>query len=221
MVDPITSRLWLMRALFLAMSIVLIFAHLVPLRFSSTDVEFSTQIELTETGNETSEAEIARQRVEADRSVLTAEEVTPTLRIAPDILLAITLCWLIRRPRYVPVFLIGLVFLMTDLLLMRPPGLMAALVVLTTEFLRARLHLLRELPFLFEWGVIGGAILVVFIADRSMLSLALTGTPTLSQTLVLALTTWAVYPIVTVVSKLWLGFDKMTSGELTATGQHT
>ena len=61
----------------------------------------------------------------------------------PDIILLIALSWIVMRPDYVPVLLLAVVFLLTDLLLMRPPGLWTALAVLAGEFLRNRQLQLR------------------------------------------------------------------------------
>ena len=63
----------------------------------------------------------------------------------PDILLAITVVWVSRRPDHVPLWLVAGLFLLVDLLFQRPPGLMAALVLLLTEFLRARTDGFRSL----------------------------------------------------------------------------
>jgi penicillin-binding protein 2 len=76
----------------------------------------------------------------------------------PDILLLITIAWVLRRPDYVPVGLIAAAFLMADFLFMRPPGLWAALVVLATEYLRAREAGWRDLPFLLEWAIVGAVL---------------------------------------------------------------
>ena len=43
----------------------------------------------------------------------------------PDVLLALTLAWVLRRQAHLPAALIALVFLAEDLFLMRPPGLWA------------------------------------------------------------------------------------------------
>ena len=61
----------------------------------------------------------------------------------PDIILLIALAWIVMRPEYVPVLLLAAVCLLTDLLLLRPPGLWTALVVLAGEFLPMG----RRLPF--------------------------------------------------------------------------
>ncbi|MEL7116204.1 MAG: rod shape-determining protein MreD, partial [Pseudomonadota bacterium] len=70
----------------------------------------------------------------------------------PDLLICITLAWVLRRPHYVPVLLVAALFLMADILFMRPLGLYAALVVLAVEFLRARAGQTREQTFPAEWA---------------------------------------------------------------------
>ena len=42
---------------------------------------------------------------------------------APDLLIGLTLCWTMRRPDYVPLGLVALVFFLADVLHMRPLGL--------------------------------------------------------------------------------------------------
>ncbi len=66
---------------------------------------------------------------------------------APDLLLCVTLAWVARRPEFVPVLLVAAVFLSTDLLFHRPPGLWTALVLILTQSLRARATGLRNVQF--------------------------------------------------------------------------
>ncbi|NCO16036.1 MAG: rod shape-determining protein MreD, partial [Alphaproteobacteria bacterium] len=56
----------------------------------------------------------------------------------PDLMLCLILAWVQRRPDYLPAPLIALVVLTEDFLMLRPPGLWTAIVVLATEFLRGR-----------------------------------------------------------------------------------
>ena len=56
----------------------------------------------------------------------------------PDILLCVIFAWAMRRPDFLPVWLLVAVLLTEDMILMRPPGLWTAIVVLATEFLRGR-----------------------------------------------------------------------------------
>ena len=45
----------------------------------------------------------------------------------PDLMLGFAFAWSARKPVYVPVILLGLMLLLSDLLLQRPPGLWAFL----------------------------------------------------------------------------------------------
>ena len=48
----------------------------------------------------------------------------------PDLILALTIAWAVRRPDHLPILTVAGAALAVDLLLMRPPGLMAALTVI-------------------------------------------------------------------------------------------
>ena len=56
----------------------------------------------------------------------------------PDLLLALTLAWVLRQPAVVPIGSILVEFLLADFLFQRPPGLWTILVILTSESLRRR-----------------------------------------------------------------------------------
>ena len=95
----------------------------------------------------------------------------------PDLMLGLMLAWVTRRPDHLPAVLIGLVVLAEDLMLMRPPGLWAALVVLATEFLRARSTLTRELGFAAEWLLIAVVMVTMLLGYRLIYSLTFLGQP--------------------------------------------
>ena len=79
----------------------------------------------------------------------------PAVIPAPDLLLCLAIAWVLRRPDFIPVVVIVAVFLMEDILSMRPPGLWTLIVLFGTEFLRSRATLTRDLPFLLEWAMVG------------------------------------------------------------------
>lgn len=83
----------------------------------------------------------------------------------PDLLLLIALSWTVMRPSSVPVPLIAAVFLVADLLFMRPPGLWTALVVLGCEFLRFRRILIRNAPFFVEWLLVAAVIVTITLVN--------------------------------------------------------
>ncbi|WP_415182718.1 rod shape-determining protein MreD [Phaeovulum sp.] len=120
----------------------------------------------------------------------------------PDLTLALTLVWVVRRPRYVPVLLIAAVFFLEDLLFLRPPGLWTLIVVLATEFLRSRETTLRQLPFISEWLIVGALMVVMLLANRLVLALVVVPQPTLEQTLLQMQATLIAYPLVALVSQV-------------------
>jgi rod shape-determining protein MreD len=103
-------------------------------------------------------------------AVLPLDRLPGTLP-GPDLLLATTLVWVIRRPDAVPVSVITIVFLLADIFWMRPPGLMTAAVVLGTEFLRRRSELTTEVSFVAEWGVASAIAASIVIGQSAVLVL--------------------------------------------------
>jgi rod shape-determining protein MreD len=136
----------------------------------------------------------------------------------PDLLICITFAWVLRRPQYVPTPLIALVFLVTDMLFMRPPGLWTALVVLGVEFLRAKESTSRELPFLVEWAMVSGVLLVMTLADRLVQSALLINQVGFGLVLLQFVTTILAYPLIVLLSYLLFGVKRMAPGEIDKTG---
>lgn len=138
---------------------------------------------------------------------------------APDLLFAMTLTWVLRRPDYVPALLIAVVFLLEDMLTMRPPGLWAAIVVVASEFMRGRAALSREVSFVVEWLIVGIVMVASVLAYRLMLSLVMLPQVSLAQSVIQLVLTILSYPVVVVVSRLALGVRKPATGEVDAYGR--
>lgn len=131
----------------------------------------------------------------------------------PDLLLCLMLAWVMRRPDYLPLVLIVLVTLVEDLILMRPPGLWTALVVLATEFLRSRVALTRELSFVVEWLLVLGLMVAMLLAYRLVFALALLPQAPFGYAVVQVLWSALVYPLVVGVSWLVLDLHKPAKGQ--------
>lgn len=172
MVDPLTTRRALHRALFLAIVAVTLFLRLLPL--SPGHGGFP----------------------------------------GPDLVLALTLAWLMRRPDFVPALLIAAVVLLEDLMFLRPPGLWPLIVLLGTESLRARQDSLRTLPFAVEWLVVAAVVAGMVLANRAVLALVLVPQPALGQDLLRMVATLAVYPAVVLASRLALDLRHAPPGEV-------
>ena len=146
-------------------------------------------------------------------------DLRPATWAAPDLLLAMTCIWVARRPDYVPVYIVAGVFFMADLLLQRPPGLWAALVVLLTEAIRTRHRDLRAMPFLAEWGFVALALTMITLANRFVLAIVVTPQAPLTLTLMQLAGTIVIYPLGVLVAHYIFGVARPAPGDLRTSGK--
>ena len=139
----------------------------------------------------------------------------------PDVILLIAFSWIVMRPDFVPVALLAGVFLLVDLLLMRPPGLWTALVVLGGEFLRSRQAQLRAASFVMEWALVGGLIVVITIAYGVILAIFGVTQPSLGLTIMRLLFTIFCYPLVVILAGRAFGLRKVRAGDQDGFGQRS
>lgn len=135
-------------------------------------------------------------------------ETLPRGWAPPDYLIAFTFAWALRRPDYVPILAIAGVFLLADLLFQRPPGLLAALVVLGTEYLRIRFAGLRDASFAGEWIAVCVMIAAITLANRLILSVVASTLPPLAPSVIQMVLTMAFYPFAVLLSQSLLGVRK-------------
>jgi rod shape-determining protein MreD len=194
MIDGATRDIWLHRVLFLAIALGLLFWRLLPLP-------------LAEAGSCMPEATFCRFWVWLDR--------VP----GPDLLLCLIFAWTMRRPDYLPVLLIAAVVLLEDLLLMRPPGLWTALVLMSSEFVRGRVALTRELNFAVEWLLVTGLMFAMIVIYRLIFAMVLLPQPGLGFALVQLFWSVLFYPAVVYLSRVVLDLRKPAMGEVDAYGR--
>ncbi|QBF30260.1 rod shape-determining protein MreD [Thalassococcus sp. S3] len=171
-----SSRVWVMRAAYLGLALLIIFFQLLPL------------------------------------------STLPPFWAWPDLLLAITFAWAMRRPDYVPALSIAGVMLLSDLILMRPPGLMAALVVFGAAQLKNRTGGLRDASFVGEWVAAGMMMVLVVILNRVILATLIVDQAPLGLTLIQLIMTIAAYPAVVLLSHVLLGVRKLSPNSEDALG---
>lgn len=148
-------------------------------------------------------------------------ETVPRQWAPPDILLAFTFAWILRRPDYVPTLLIAGVFLLADLLLQRPPGLYAALVVLGSDFLRSRASGLSEAGFLGEWTTVAIVLSAVMVIQRLILGAVVLHDVPLTLTGSRLVLTIAIYPLAVMITQSGFGVRKPTPADTNAMGART
>lgn len=119
----------------------------------------------------------------------------------PDMLIAFVFAWALRRPEYVPILSIAGVMLMADLMLQRPPGLLALLVLGGTEYLRLRLAGLKDASFAGEWFAVCIVLVGVTVLNRSILTLLAVQQASLGLSLMQMLMTIAIYPLAVLLTQ--------------------
>lgn len=143
----------------------------------------------------------------------------PPVWAGPDLLLAITLLWVMRRPDLVPMPVIALSWFITDFLLQRPPGLMTALVLIASEALRHRNAQLRALPPILEWLTASAVVIAITLGKRIVLALLVTPLAPLGLTLMQMVMTLLAWPVVAVVARFVFGVTRLAPGEVDALGK--
>jgi rod shape-determining protein MreD len=133
--------------------------------------------------------------------------------------LCLIIAWVVRRPDYLPLAMIVIVVLIEDLILMRPPGLWTALVVLATEFLRSRVALTRELNFVVEWVLVAGLMVGILLTYRLVFAVAFVPQPPFGFAAVQVLWSIVLYPVVVGLSRLVLDLRKPATGEVDSFGR--
>jgi len=134
----------------------------------------------------------------------------------PDVMLALAFAWVLRRPDFVPPLLIAGLFLLTDLLFQRPPGLWAALVLLGSQTLRAREPGLRDLTFAVEWVSVATTLVAMTLGYRIILAILMVDQAPLGLSLMQLVLTLMVYPVVALISHTAFGVRKIAPGDIDA-----
>ncbi|MCK8464189.1 rod shape-determining protein MreD [Aliiroseovarius sp. S1339] len=140
-------------------------------------------------------------------------DLTPGRIPGPDILLAFTFAWVLRRPDYVPVLLVAILFFLMDMLLLRVPGVWPLMIVAGSEFLRRREHGMREQHFLVEWGLVAMTLLAMLIGQRLLLAVFFVDQVPFGLALMQIISTAAVYPMIVFISVFLLGVEKLQPGD--------
>ncbi len=186
------NSIWYYRGVFVALALILLFFRLLPLGAPSASTLWSA----------------------LPNWILGAFGVEPRPWPGPDFLMCLTIAWVMRRPDYLPALLIALVFLVEDMILLRPPGLWAALMLVATEFLRARAALTRELSFTVEWLLASGIMLGLMLVYRLVFAVSLMPQPGFGFALLQ--TVWSIlcYPLVVILFSTLLDLRKPATGEV-------
>lgn len=145
-------------------------------------------------------------------------DTLPSRWAPPDLLIAFTFAWTLRRPDFVPVLLIACVLLMADFMLQRPPGLLSALVVAGSAYLRNWSAGLSDASFLGEWASVGLVLVSIMVLNRMTLGLTAVEQAPLWLVLIQLVLTIVVYPLVAFISQNLFGVRKLTPADVDILG---
>jgi rod shape-determining protein MreD len=146
-------------------------------------------------------------------------QTAPRNWAGPDLIIALAFSWALRRPEYVPALSVAVIMLLADLMLQRPPGLLALLVVLGVENLKSRARALREAPFLAEWSVVSVVLISITLMNRLVLGILVVQQAPLGLSILQTVVTLMFYPVVVAFSRFVLGVRKAAPGEANAMGR--
>jgi len=127
---------------------------------------------------------------------------------APDLLMCLLVAWMIRRSDLLPMPLVAAVFLWADMMLMRPPGLWAALAVVASEWMRRRQRTLRTVPLVAEPGLLAVLMVFMVLCQWAVLTLLLVDQPRLGLQLLQVPVTVLAYPAMAALLQLGLGLRR-------------
>lgn len=166
MAEAALSNKWVMRCVFAALCLLLLFLQLLPL------------------------------------------ETTPRRWAGPDFMVVLAFAWAARQPDYTPALLIGGLFLLADLLLLRPPGLEAAVMVVAIEMQRSRAYRLRDATFATEWLNAAAFMILAALGYRLLAALFFLPQPSLGLILMQVIMSVAAYPLVVFLSHTLFGLRR-------------
>ena len=135
----------------------------------------------------------------------------------PELTFCLTCAWVLRRPDYVPIWLLIPVLLLQDALMMRPLGLWTLITFLVTEYLRRRVDHSEALPFWSEVALVSAWIVAAFGLYHVSHLLLLAETAPVRGLALQALATIVFYPLIAIFSQL-IGVRRLAPGELDTLG---
>ncbi|MDP0928537.1 rod shape-determining protein MreD [Paracoccus onubensis] len=129
----------------------------------------------------------------------------------PDLAICLLFAWLLRRPDQLAAVAIAGVFLLEDILLLRPLGLWAAIVLLASEYTRSREARWRDQPFMIEWLRVSIMIGVMMLGYRVLQLVFVLPVPSLTKIALQYIQTVGFYPLVVLGSRWLLGLRRITA----------
>lgn len=131
----------------------------------------------------------------------------------PDLTLALVLAWVLRRPDQLSAPVIVLAVMVEDVLLMRPLGLWALVVLIGSEAARRREPRWRDQTFMVEWLRVAVLITAMIVGYRLVQLVFMLPVPALGQVLLQVIATVATYPLVVLAARWLIGLRRVSPSD--------
>ena len=126
-------------------------------------------------------------------------QTTPQNWSGPNVLLVFFATIVTKRPEYTSSFLIALIFLIEDFFLMRPPGLMPALIVISFYFLKRKIQNQEENSLISIWINAATCLTLILLIYYMISVLLFLPSADFNLTLMEILASLALYPIFSIL----------------------
>lgn len=145
-------------------------------------------------------------------------DLSPKNIIMPDVMLVITIAIVIRKAAFIPYWLVGSLFLIADVMLNRPMGLWAFIVLATVEVVRVNRFMFRDMFFVTEWLMVAIIIVAMYMIQQFFLAFSL-APPYPMDSLIWKMTATALsYPILVFAITRLFGIRKPSPAEFNMLG---
>ncbi|RNF35826.1 rod shape-determining protein MreD [Paracoccus methylarcula] len=134
-------------------------------------------------------------------------------RPGPDLALCLLLAWMLRRPDQLAAPVIAALFLLEDILLLRPPGLWTVCVLIASEFARSREGRWRDQPFMVEWFRVSILMGAMMLGYRVVQIVFLLPVPALGNVALQYISTVGFYPLVVLAARWLIGLRRVSAAE--------
>ncbi len=123
------------------------------------------------------------------------QQFSPERLPAPGLLFVLSIAWVVRQPLSAPFLLIAALALLADAVLMRPMGLWAFLLLISSETVRFSHRSIQERGLLMEFSMVAGMLVLMVLVQNLLLWASFSQSLDLARMLQFVLLTLICYPV--------------------------
>lgn len=134
--------------------------------------------------------------------------LTPSSSAFPDLLFPVVIAWVIRHPTTAPIFLVVMLGILADVMMMRPIGLWALMLLMSSEAIRLAERTFRDIPFLLEWFYVGALFTILMLLQNLLLFISFSSLYDAGDIVIHIVFSVAFYPLIVLVLRWMVGIRR-------------